>query len=90
MFLLGLIIVQVVNIHFHFMGEYIENGPSGFSGFFISPWESGFGLPVLGGWQKAIYQSSMPLALSATLYSLIYFAAFTLGGKYRLWVHLWT
>ena len=82
MFLFGLIIiVQVVNIHFHFMGEYIENGPSGFSGFFISPWESGFGLPVLGGWQKAIYQSSMPLALSATLYSLIYFAAFTLGAS---------
>ncbi len=80
-FLIGLIIVvQIVNIHFHFMGLYIENGPSGFSGFFISPWEDGFNLPVLGAWQQALYESHMPRALSATIYSLIYFAAFSLGA----------
>lgn len=81
-FLVGLIIfVQIVNIHFHFMGAYIENGPSNFSGFFISPWESGYRLPVLGLWQKALYESPMPLAISAFLFSLIYFLAFTVGAS---------
>ena len=75
LFLVGLIIlVQIVNIHFHYMGEYLENGPGGFSGFFISPWENGFRMPVLGAWQKALYESAMPRALSATLYSIIYFS----------------
>lgn len=85
-FLFGLIVlVQIVNIQFHFMGEYLENGPSGFSGFFISPWENGYSMPVLGGWQKAIYESSMPRALSATIYSIIYYAAFTLGATIVYW-----
>lgn len=82
LFLVGLIIlVQIVNIHFHYMGEYLENGPGGFSGFFISPWENGFSMPVLGAWQKALYESAMPRALSATLYSIIYFLAFTVGAS---------
>lgn len=81
LFLLILIIgVQIVNIHFHFMGEYVENGPGGFSGFFISPWEDGFGMPVLGAWQKALYESDLPLVFSTIIYSLIYYLAFVLGA----------
>ena len=75
-----IILVQVVNIHFHFMGEYIENGPSGFSGFFISPWETSFSMPVLGAWQKALYEGSLPRAVATIIYSIIYFFAFSLGA----------
>lgn len=82
LFLAGLVLlVQIVNIQFHFMGQYIENGPDTFSGFFISPWESGYRLPVLGVWQKALYEGPLPLGLSATIFTLIYLLSFALGGS---------
>lgn len=82
LFLLGLIVfVQFVNINFHYMSLYIDPDMASFSGFFISPWNQYFeNIPVLGVWQQALYESAMPLAISATIYSLIYFAVFTLGA----------
>jgi hypothetical protein len=77
-----IVLVQIVNIHFHYMGEYIENGPGSFSGFFISPWNPYYdNIPVLGKWQQALYESAMPRAISATIYSFIYYAVFTLGAS---------